>query len=202
MDCHLRALAVGCGRYLRVALVAIIQAIVSSGSLAQISGSIFSALGQIKEPVKEISSAAALLNSYSERIDARTAQIERHLTNINAQEGPQAVADGRKKDKLDELFQRTTKGATAGYYACLRSFETGKAFDPILAFPGSATQRYVQGVVAGLKSTNIMSIEKVGNGFRVTDLKDMKFLAEEGQTLKQKVGKAYRAAIDEYFEAI
>jgi|SRR5579862_6889642 len=184
-----------------LALIAIIQALVSSGSLSEISASIRSAIDKIYEPASEISEAARLLNSYSERIEARTESLEKRLTTIDQQETIK-IAPGAKADDLSKLQKNGTQGVFASCYACLRSIETGKAFNPLEAFSGVTTRRYIQGCIATFRATEAMTIQKEADAFQITDLKDFKWLSTERHTFVAAVKESYRTEIDGYFKAL
>jgi len=111
-----------------LALVAIVQALVSSGALSSVVGTIQSALEKIDQPAKDVSAAAELLATYSERIDVRAEEIGRRLSSVNAEQAIQisATDSGPKTKDRNDLLSRTTRGGRVAYYACVRSFETKK----------------------------------------------------------------------------
>jgi hypothetical protein len=184
-----------------LALIAIIQALVSSGSLSEISTSIRSSIDRINEPVTEISEAARLLNSYSERIDARTQSLEKRLTTIDQQETIKIVPGSQADDK-SRFLKTATRGVYAAVYACLRSFETGKAINPLDAFSGTTTQRYIQGCLATFRATELMVIKKVDNAFQVTSLKSFDWLSKDRKSFMDAVKEEYKKEIDGYLVAL
>lgn len=69
-------------------------------------------------------------------------------------------------------------------------------------FPDVIWSEYVQGFVIALRSTGTMDV-KIAEGyrFRITDMKEMGWLADEREALLRNLSKKRIAMIDKYFDA-
>lgn len=165
-----------------LAIIAIIQALVSSTAFSGTVATITSSIEQVRAAATQIGQASSQLLLHAETIPSALSQMAQHLDQaLNKQSaalpsragsalGPTSPTSAATAD----LLSRASNGTIMAYYFCVLSHERSKSFDPPKMFPASPIiGLYLQGCVAALRSAGTMNIEFTNTTFIVSDLKSV-----------------------------
>jgi hypothetical protein len=146
-----------------LAIIAIIQALLSNSAFARIIGSVTSSLDQVK--IADIQQASTQLVSHTEAIPSALGEMSQRLDQalnrpstagpIEAGEAEQPIpaihADTPAIEATAPIIQRNTHGTLIAYYICILSYEREQAANPREIFVNTSTGFYVQGCIARSK---------------------------------------------------
>lgn len=160
-----------------LAVVAIVQALVSGGALTDAVSNVNSALVGIQRPAAQLEDAATVIRRYSENIGLHATDLKEMMGNyaLPAVEGS-TVNLGRTYS-AEEVLPNLNESARLAFYVVLRSFETGKpvSFESI---GDEAHPMWSYGFVIALISLSLIGSESRIDGFAITDLGPFAWLPE------------------------
>jgi hypothetical protein len=196
-----------------LAIIAIIQALVSNNAFAGIIGSVTTAIDQVRNAAAQIDQASNQLLRHTAAIPSALGEMSTRIDQVlNSPSVPIAVrrytSDGDTEISplskgTQELINRSTNGAVLSFYICILSRENNKSFDSDEIFTNNTGYAsYVAGFVAALKSTNFIDVEMVDNkaivrSIEIIDAEIVKTAAKEfdaSETMKE-----WKDVVDKYF---
>jgi hypothetical protein len=212
-----------------LAVIAIVQALISGSSLSSIIGSIGSSVDQVKSAATQIDKASEQLLAHAAGIPPalgamsarfeQTQEIMQKLLSSDAQSSLEVdrhkIKEGEGQSKISntrEIWERTTVGGSIAYYICNRGFETKKSFviPEVLPTMTAFLGPYVNGFVAGIRASGMMDIDSKDNKFTVKGLGNLNFIEylnlmnkyfdESSTDANAKLVRDSVEIIDKYFE--
>ena len=161
-----------------LAIIAIIQAIVSGASLSHIIGSISTSVDEVRSATKAIGDVSSQLMQHAAAIPTALSEVSQRIDRLlNASPSAAQViaeiaaaperghpaemgAEANPAAYTLDLLNRATFGGKISYYLCAVAREHEKHFDPIKVFAARPGQigTYAQGFVAALRSASVMEI--------------------------------------------
>lgn len=167
-----------------LAVIAIFQALGSQDSLGRVSATLTASADKVDTATSSIENATRKLIEHSEKVPSalgemtsrldRTEQLILNLSKPAQAETSLSAADlgvsQEASNKINEIFRYTTLGGDIAYYMCAKSFEKSRSFDPTAILEDGDGGRYVQGFLAGVRSSRFIEIELIDNTFSVKGL--------------------------------
>ena len=165
-----------------LALVAIIQALVSSAGLSEAFGSVLSAAEELKNPAREILEAAKLLSVRSQTIETHASELGRLAAALTNKEEDITAASQQKprQGPIEPSFlKRLSKGGKIALYVASKANETDRPFVSYEIFQDKRMAFFVTGFLGALDALGIISlVTNKDGGDKVESLGQLSWLPQ------------------------
>jgi hypothetical protein len=185
---------------LLLALIAIIQALLTSSTLGDTFSSINRALNNIREPASEIIEAAKLLNARSENIETQAVEIGRRLAETLSEQDAPPIPPMHTEGPFPEgLLTSMPAGGRLALYVAAKANEKNRSFKVRDIFSDSRMAFFVVGFLMALDVYSILP----GAREKIQNLGRMPWLSKHFSKLKASASvkmQGYYTEVDTYFD--
>lgn len=170
---------------LLLALVAIVQAVVSSGSMSDTIGEVHRAVASISDPAEKLNQAANVIATHSQNVDDSSKKISAVLDKMHQDEvhHVRPFTEARKETFSAEMLIDASMLTLVSLYVVLNSYERKMPYrnfvpdlgdrartDEVSNFVGGFVNALIDGFVVGSKS--------IDGAYAITDLGELSWLAQ------------------------
>jgi len=170
---------------LLLALVAIIQALISGGEFNRALGGVATAVAEIRHPAQQLAEAAFVIGRYSENIGTHASEIRERTTRLLAQSElvPESSVKSERSYSAEDVLPLLSPMACLALFLCLRSYESGRPV-PSTALKDSNSTYWVWGYINALSNLSLIGIVRDGDYAYVRDLGPFSWVGERRQQIQ------------------
>lgn len=170
-----------------LAIIAIVQALLSGVTLSEAVSQIRNSLSEINQPAAQIAKAASAITNYSEKIDD-------HATTINdsakvildriVMRGPDSVATDDPTYEENDVLANISESGKLALYIVLKSFESKTPVEASM-IKGASFEDWIYGYIMALSSLSLIGSKQQDNNITVTDLGKFSWIQNSREKLKE-----------------
>lgn len=166
-----------------LALVAIVQAIVASGSMGDTIAEVHRAVSSISVPASRIENAAKLLEEHSTRVQVSSSQINDSIVALRETGfgGDKSATKARQDNFTPDIMQGAAPATKLTLYVVLRSYEEKLPYSDCIPSEDDETdslEYYIRGIVVALTIGGVVGSRVEDDKRIIDDLGDLAWLKE------------------------
>lgn len=169
---------------LLLALVAIVQAIVSNGAMGDTIAEVHRAVASVSSPAERIENAARILEEHSTRVQDSSSEIRASIVALRdgGLKAEQAASSVQKDTFNPSMLVGVPAATKLGYYIFLRSFETKIPYRDLIPVENPDSEEinfYIRGMMSCLSAGGVIGTEERDDKLVVNDLGEIAWLIEK-----------------------